>query len=56
MGILRESRGQDHAAYLSYKTALTADPHYAPAKDNMRRYCERFGLDHHNKAINPGAE
>jgi DNA-binding response OmpR family regulator len=56
MGILRESWGQDHAAYQSYKTALEADPRFAPARDNMRRYCERFGLDHHNKAINPGAE
>ena len=56
MGILRESCGQDHAAYHSYKTALEADPHFGPAKDNMRRYCERFGLDYHHKAINPGAE
>ena len=56
MGVLRESCGQDHAAYLAYKTALESDPHYGPARDNMRRYCERFGLDYHNKAINPGAE
>jgi DNA-binding response OmpR family regulator len=56
MGILRECWGQDHAAYHSYRTALEADPHYGPAQDNMRRYCERFGLDYHNKAIYPGAE
>jgi DNA-binding response OmpR family regulator len=56
MGILRESWGQDHAAYRSYRTALEADPHFGPARDNMRRYCERFGLDYHSKAINPGAE
>src|SRR4051794_11300523 len=55
MGVLRESCGQDHAAYLAYKEALESDPHYGPARDNMRRYCERFGLDCQNKAINPGA-
>ena len=56
MGVLRESWGQNHAAYRSYKTALEADPHFGPARENMQRYCERFGLDHHNKAINPAAE
>jgi DNA-binding response OmpR family regulator len=55
VGVLRESRGQDHAAYQAYRAALESDPHYGPARDNMRRYCERFGLDFHNKAINPGA-
>jgi DNA-binding response OmpR family regulator len=55
MGILRESCGQDHAAYRAYKAALESDPHYGPARDNMQRYCERAGLDYHNKAINPGA-
>ena len=55
MGILHESRGQDHAAYRSFKAALESDPFYGAARDNMRRYCERFGLDDHNKAINPGA-
>ena len=56
MGVLLESRGQDHAAYHSYKSALKADPQYGPARDNMRRYCERFGLDSSNRAINPAAE
>jgi DNA-binding response OmpR family regulator len=56
MGVLRESLGQDHAAYHAYKIALYADPRYGPARDNLRRYCERFGLDFDNKAINPGAE
>jgi DNA-binding response OmpR family regulator len=55
MGVLRESCGQDHAAYQAYKAALEADPGYGPANENMRRYCERAGLDYHNKAINPGA-
>ena len=56
MGVLRESLGRNHAAYHAYKAALTADPHYGPARDNMRRYCERFGLDVNNRSINPGAE
>jgi DNA-binding response OmpR family regulator len=56
MGVLRETLGQDHAAYHAYKLALTADPHYGPARDNMRRYCERQGLDYRNRFINPAAE
>jgi DNA-binding response OmpR family regulator len=55
-GVLFESRGQDHAAFHAYKAALTADPHFGPARDNLRRYCERFGLDFSNKAINPTAD
>ncbi len=55
MGVLQESRGQDHAAYHAYKSALNADPDHAPAQDNLRRYCERFGLDFTNPAINPAA-
>jgi Tfp pilus assembly protein PilF len=55
MGVLLESRGQDHAAFHSYKSALTANPHYGPARDNMQRYCERFGLDADNAQINPAA-
>jgi hypothetical protein len=55
MGVLFESRGREHAAYHAYKTALEADPHYVPARDNMKRYCERFGLDHRLHAVNPSA-
>jgi DNA-binding response OmpR family regulator len=55
MGVLLESRGQDHAAYQSYRKALTANPHYGPARENLRRYCERFGLDPDNPRINPVA-
>ena len=55
MGVLYESRGQDHAAYRSYRAALGADPHHGPARDNLRRYCERFGLDFNNRSINPAA-
>ena len=55
-GVLLESQGQDHAAYHNYKQALAVDPHYVPARDNLRRYCERFGLDAHNRAINPADE
>ena len=55
-GVLRESLGQDRAAYEAYRMALEADPDYVPALDSMRRYCERFGLDFRNWSINPGAE
>src|SRR5262249_51836183 len=54
-GVLRESCCQDHAAYQAYKAALESDPRYGPARDNMQRYCQRRGLDYHNKAINPAA-
>lgn len=53
MGVLLESRGRDHAAYHSYRSALTSNPGYGPARDNMRRYCERVGLDYAGPAINP---
>jgi DNA-binding response OmpR family regulator len=53
MGVLLESRGQDHAAYQSYRKALAADPHHRPARDNLRRYCERVGLDPDSPRINP---
>jgi DNA-binding response OmpR family regulator len=56
MGVLRETLGQDHAAYQAYKRALTVSPHYGPARDNMRRYCARFGLDPDNPRINPGID
>ena len=56
MGVLRESLGQDRAAYDDYRAALEIDPHYLPALDSMRRYCVRFGLDFSNWSINPGAE
>ena len=55
MGVLRESLGQQHAAYRAYKLALEADPSYGPALENLQRYCTRFGLDFQNPAINPAA-
>jgi DNA-binding response OmpR family regulator len=55
MGVLHESLGQAHAAYHDYRAALESAPSYSPALDNLKRYCERFGLDFHNKAINPSA-
>jgi DNA-binding response OmpR family regulator len=45
-GVLHECRGQDHAAFHDYRQALESDPHYAPAEVNLRRYCDRFGIDY----------
>jgi DNA-binding response OmpR family regulator len=56
MGVLRETLGQQHAAYRAYKLALEANPAYGPALDNMKRYCARFGLDVANPVINPAAD
>jgi DNA-binding response OmpR family regulator len=55
MGVLQECVGQVHAAYHSYRAALECAPHYGPALENLKRYCEHFGLDFHSKAINPCA-
>jgi len=55
MGVLHECTGQVHAAYHSYRAALECAPHYGPALENLKRYCEQFGLDFHSKAINPCA-
>ena len=54
-GVLHECVGQTHAAYQSYRTALMCAPGYTPALNNLKLYCERFGLDFHSKAINPAA-
>jgi DNA-binding response OmpR family regulator len=56
LGLVREKTGRDYAAYYLYKAALQADPCYRPAQGNMRRNCERLGLDYRNRAINPAAE
>jgi hypothetical protein len=55
-GALQETLGEHHTAYQSDRRALTRDPHQSTARDGMRRYGERFGLDPLRKAINPGAE
>ena len=54
-GVLYEARGQEHAAFHAYRAALESDPHYGPALDNLRRYCDQHGLDFRSKAINPAA-
>jgi DNA-binding response OmpR family regulator len=55
-GDLQERVGEPHAAYQSYRRALSRDRHHDRARDGLRRYCEWFGLDYKSKAINPGAE
>ncbi len=42
MGVLHELRGENDDSYRSYRAALKADKHYAPAIHNMTRYYERF--------------
>ena len=54
-GELHEALGEHHTAYQFYRRVLIHDPRQGTALDGMRRYCERFGLDRHNEAINPGA-
>jgi DNA-binding response OmpR family regulator len=49
MGLLHENLGEHHASYHSFRAALRADRHYRPALENLRRYCERFGLDLHDR-------
>jgi DNA-binding response OmpR family regulator len=45
MGLLHERLGEHHASYQSFRAALRADRHYEPARENLRRYRERVGLD-----------
>jgi tetratricopeptide (TPR) repeat protein len=56
MGVLHERLGEHHAAYQSYKLALEIDRRNTIARAGVRRYCAHFGLDFHNKAINPALE
>ena len=55
MGVLRETLGQDHAAFHAYRAVLAVDPHYEPWLGNLAPDCERHGLDYGNCAINPAA-
>jgi YesN/AraC family two-component response regulator len=54
-GVLHECMGEAHAAYQAYRHALECDRRYRPALENLKRYCERHGLDFNSKAINPSA-
>ena len=56
LGVLHESLGDDHAAVRSYRRALFRDPHYGPALDGLRHYCDRVGLDFNDNDINTFAE
>jgi lipoprotein NlpI len=51
MGVLHERLGEHHASYQSFRAALRADPDYEPARENLRRYCERFDLDLEDKTF-----
>jgi Tfp pilus assembly protein PilF len=55
LGIVHESLGEHHAAYQCYRLALKLDRLDTVAGDGLRRYCERFGYDPANAAINPAA-
>jgi hypothetical protein len=55
MGALRERLGEHHSAYQCYRVALVLDRFETLSLGGMRRYCERFGLDFSNPAINPAA-
>ena len=39
LGVLYESRGQNHAAYHAYRTALTIDPLFIPARQPRALLC-----------------
>jgi DNA-binding response OmpR family regulator len=53
MGVLHERLGEHHASYHSFRAALRADRSYEPALENLRRHCDRFGLDFRRSAFNP---
>jgi DNA-binding response OmpR family regulator len=45
MGLLHERLGEHRASLHSFRAALRADPSCAPALENLRRHCGRFGLN-----------
>jgi tetratricopeptide (TPR) repeat protein len=45
MGVLHQRLGEHHAAFHAFQAALRADPHYELALENLKRHCNRFGLD-----------
>jgi len=55
LGALRERLGEYHAAYQCYRVALVLDRYETISLGGIRRYCERFGLDFRNPAVNPAA-
>ena len=56
MGVLHERLGEYHAAYRCFRLALEIDRFDPIARGGLRRYCQRFGLDFHSRAINPAAD
>jgi DNA-binding response OmpR family regulator len=56
MGVLHLRLGEHHAAYHSFRAALSADRHYEPALENLRRHCDRFGPDFHLDGLIPVAQ
>ena len=55
MGVLHERLGEYHASYHSFRAALRADREYGPALENLRRHCDRFGLDFRREGLIPAA-
>jgi len=56
MGVLHERLGEHQAAYQCYRLAVTTDRDNPIARAGWRRYCERFGFEAQDKAINPACE
>ena len=56
MGVLHESRNEHDASYREYRAALKADRLYEPARQNMRRYYERFTFGRSEVPLSMGAE
>ncbi len=53
-GVLHELRGEHDASYREYRAALKADPRHAPARNNMKRYYERFTFGHSDIPLDQG--
>ena len=53
MGVLHERLGEHRAHTVPSGAALRADREYEPALENLRRHCDRFGLDFHRDGLIP---
>src|SRR5262249_8433324 len=54
MGVLHECRNEHDASYREYKAALKADSQYEPAKNNMKRFYERYTFGRTDLTVDTG--
>jgi DNA-binding response OmpR family regulator len=54
LGVIHELRQEHDDSYREYRAALQADRHYDPARQNIRRYYERYSFGRSDVPIDTG--